>query len=165
MNIVVEIAQEYKKWNKYPELNSDCFAEILERVLLRYPNFSEIQEIELSILLTNDTKMQSLNNEFRNQNKTTNVLSFPDVQIDWRKIVEFEVNQDYMYLGDIAFSYQIITEEAILKSISFEDHFKHLLIHAILHLLGYDHMNDEEANIMEAIEIEILNIFAINSPY
>lgn len=165
MNIVVELAQEYKEWDNYLDLNAGSLAEIVERILSRYPNFSKIENVELSILLTDDAKIKSLNKEFRNKDKATNVLSFPDTEIDWRKIVEFKVDKDYMYLGDIAFSYQMITREATFKSISFQDHFKHLLIHAILHLIGYDHMNDEEANIMEAIEVEILNSFAINSPY
>lgn len=165
MNIIVEIAQEFKGWNKCSELKPDYFAEVVERILSRYPNFSMAQEVELSILLTDDRKIKSLNNEFRGKDKATNVLSFPDTEIDWRRIVEFEVSSEYMYLGDIAFSYQLIKEEALLKSIDFQDYFKHLLIHAILHLIGYNHENDEEAQIMETIEIEILDSFGIESPY
>jgi probable rRNA maturation factor len=70
-----------------------------------------------------------------------------------------------MYLGDIASSYQTIKHEATLKSIGFQDHFKHLVIHAILHLIGYDHMNEEESKAMENIEIEVLDSFGIDSPY
>ena len=165
MNIIVEIAQEHKDWDQYGELNPEYFAKIVERVLSKYPNFSRIQEVELSILLTDNAKIKLLNNEFRGKDKTTNVLSFPDIEIDWRRIVEFEVNSEYMYLGDIAFSYQVIKEESSLKSIDFQDYFKHLLIHAILHLISYDHMHEEEAEVMEAIEIEILNSFGIKSPY
>jgi len=165
MNIIVEIAQEHKEWDQYSELNPEYFAQIVERVLSRYPNFSGVQEVELSVLLTDNTKIKLLNNEFRGKDKATNVLSFPDIEIDWRRIVEFEVDSEYMYLGDIAFSYQVIKEESSLKSIDFQDYFKHLLIHAILHLIGYDHMHDEEAEVMEAIEIEILNSFGIKSPY
>ena len=165
MNIVVEIAQEEEKWDAHHELNVDCATEIVKKILQKYPNFSKANEIELSLLFTNDTKIKSLNNEFRNKNKATNVLSFPDIEINWRSILEFEVNNEYMYLGDVAFSYETIKQEALLKSISFEDHFKHLLIHAILHLIGYDHMNDEEAEVMETIETEILNSFGIKSPY
>jgi len=165
MNIIVEIAQEHKEWDQYSELNPEYFAQIVERVLSRYPNFSRVQEVELSVLLTDNTKIKLLNNEFRGKDKATNVLSFPDIEIDWRRIVEFEVDSEYMYLGDIAFSYQVIKEESSLKSIDFQDYFKHLLIHAILHLIGYDHMHDEEAEVMEAIEIEILNSFGIKSPY
>jgi len=165
MNIIVEIAQEHKEWDQYSELNPEYFAQIVERVLSRYPNFSRVQEVELSVLLTDNTKIKLLNNEFRGKDKATNVLSFPDIEIDWHRIVEFEVDSEYMYLGDIAFSYQVIKEESSLKSIDFQDYFKHLLIHAILHLIGYDHMHDEEAEVMEAIEIEILNSFGIKSPY
>ncbi|MDP4708691.1 MAG: rRNA maturation RNase YbeY [Rickettsiaceae bacterium] len=165
MNIIVEIAQEYKDWEQCSELTPEYFAKVVERIFLRYPNFSKVQEVELSILLTEDKKIKLLNNEFRGKDKATNVLSFPDTEIDWRRIVEFKVNSEYMYLGDIAFSYQVIKEESLSKSIDFQDYFKHLLIHAILHLLGYDHMHDEEAEAMEAMEIEILDSFGIKSPY
>ena len=165
MNIIIEIAKDVEDWDKYPELNSEYFSEIVQRILVKYPNFAKVREFVLSILLTNDTKMQLLNNEFRGKDKTTNVLSFPDLEINWRKIVEFSVDTEYMYLGDIAFSYQVVAQEARLKLISFQDHFKHLLIHAILHLIGYDHMDEEEAQAMETLEIEILNSFGIASPY
>ena len=165
MNIIIEIAKDVKDWDKYSELNSECFSETVQRILEKYPNFAKVREFELSILLTNDTKMQLLNNEFRGKNKTTNVLSFPDLEINWRKIVEFSVDTEYMYLGDIAFGYQVVAQEAKLKLISFQDHFKHLLIHAILHLIGYDHTDEEEAQAMETLEIEILNSFGIASPY
>ena len=165
MNIIVEIAQEHKEWDQYSELNPEYFAQIVERVLSRYPNFSRVQEVELSVLLTDNTKIKLLNNEFRGKDKATNVLSFPDIEIDWRRIVEFEVDSEYMYLGDIAFSYQVIKEESSLKSIDFQDYFKHLLIHAILHLIGYDHMEEDEANAMETIEVEVLDSFSIVSPY
>jgi len=165
MNIIVEIAQEHKEWDQYSELNPEYFAQIVERVLSRYPNFSRVQEVELSVFYSLIIQIKLLNNEFRGKDKATNVLSFPDIEIDWHRIVEFEVDSEYMYLGDIAFSYQVIKEESSLKSIDFQDYFKHLLIHAILHLIGYDHMHDEEAEVMEAIEIEILNSFGIKSPY
>ena len=165
MAILIEISQEYEEWSNHPEINVDYFAEILERVLSRYPNFSKVKELELSILLTGDERIKSLNNEFRGKNKATNILSFPDIEIDWQRIVEFEVDKNYMYLGDIASSYQTIKHEATLKSIGFQDHFKHLVIHAILHLIGYDHMNEEESKAMENIEIEVLDSFGIDSPY
>ena len=109
--------------------------------------------------------MQSLNNEFRNKDKATNVLSFSDIEIGWRKIVEFIPDSDYMYLGDIAFGYEVIVLEAKNKLISFQDHFKHLVIHAILHLIGYDHIKDEDAQAMESLEIQILEGIGIKSPY
>lgn len=165
MKILVEIAEEHTGWKNHSEINTEYFAQIVKRILSRYPNFAKVKELELSVLLTEDTKIKSLNNEFRGKDKDTNILSFPDMEIDWQRIVEFDVDPEYMYLGDIACSYQTIAKEATLKAISFQDHFTHLVIHAILHLIGYDHMNDEEASAMEAIEIEVLDSFGITSPY
>jgi probable rRNA maturation factor len=70
-----------------------------------------------------------------------------------------------MYLGDIAFSFETIFKEAKEKKLIFLDHFKHLLLHSILHLIGYDHNNDEETEIMQNIEINILQQLSIKSPY
>ena len=70
-----------------------------------------------------------------------------------------------MYLGDIAFGYEVIALEAKNKLISFQDHFKHLVIHAILHLIGYDHIKDKDAQAMESLEIQILEGIGIKSPY
>jgi probable rRNA maturation factor len=165
MKITVEIAKEYSKWDNFPEFTDKYFAETAERILSRYPNFSKVDEFELSVLLTEDAKMALLNDEFRNKNKATNVLSFPDTEINWRRIVEFSANQEYMYLGDIAFGYETIEGEAALKSISFQNHFRHLLVHSILHLIGYDHIDEDDAEAMENIEVEILDGFGISSPY
>lgn len=165
MNINVEIANDCNDWAKYPEINSNLIAFILEKILSRYKNFAQVQEYELSILFTNNNRLQALNKEFRSKESTTNVLSFPDIDIDWRHILEFKVNLNYMYLGDIAFAYQTIEDEAIEKNISFLDHFKHLLVHAILHLLGYDHNSDEEAEAIESLEIKILNALNVLNPY
>lgn len=165
MNIIVEIAKELDEWDNYPEIDELLFSEIASMVLSRYSNFSIVKEFELSILLAGNKQMQSLNGQFRKKDKATNVLSFPDVEIDWRKIVEFTPDSDYMYLGDIAFGYEVIALEAKNKLISFQDHFKHLVIHAILHLIGYDHIKDDDAEAMESIEMEILEIIGIKSPY
>ena len=166
MNITIEIAKESNDWDKYPEINEKLFSDVTSIVLSRYPNLSSpALEIELSILLTNDAHMQLLNGEFRNKDKTTNVLSFPDIEIDWRNIVEFIPDNNYMYLGDIAFSCNVVAMEALEKSIDFQDHFKHLLIHALLHLIGYDHEEEDDAIVMESLEIEILKSMGIKSPY
>lgn len=165
MNITVEIAFESDKWDRYSEINEQLFSQLTQMVLSRYPNLSAIKEIELSILLTDNAHMKLLNSEFRDKDKPTNVLSFPDVEIDWRNIVEFVPDSSYMYLGDIAFAHEIIIEEAQDKSIDFYDHFKHLTLHALLHLIGYDHIDDDDADAMESLEIEILESMGIKSPY
>ncbi len=106
-----------------------------------------------------------MNKEFRGKNYHTNVLSFPDTEIDFNNILEFKPNNDYFYLGDIAFCNEVIEEESAIQNISFQDHFTHLTIHSMLHLLGFDHQNDKEASAMEKLEVEILKKFGISSPY
>ncbi|MFV9936608.1 MAG: rRNA maturation RNase YbeY, partial [Rickettsia endosymbiont of Haemaphysalis japonica] len=71
-------------------------------------------------------------------------------------------DSDYMHLGDIAFCYEVIYNESCEQHKTFEHYFIHLLIHSILHLIGFDHQNDTEANIMENLEIEILSYFGIS---
>ncbi|WHA06537.1 rRNA maturation RNase YbeY [Candidatus Megaera polyxenophila] len=165
MKFTIEIAQDNDEWDSYKEINPKLFEEILEEVLKNYPNFSKVQNIELSILLTNDKRIKKLNQEFRNENSATNVLSFPDLDIDFSQILEFKPDLDYIYLGDIAFAFETISEEVKKKNIPFLNHFKHLLVHSTIHLLGYDHMNDTEAEIMQDIEVKILKKLSIPSPY
>ncbi|MFN9477508.1 MAG: rRNA maturation RNase YbeY [Rickettsiales bacterium] len=165
MKFTIEIAQDNDEWDSYKEINPKLFEEILEEVLTNYPNFNKVQNIELSILLTNDKRIKKLNQEFRNENRATNVLSFPDLDIDFSQILEFKPDLDYIYLGDIAFAFETISEEVKKKNIPFLNHFKHLLVHSTLHLLGYDHMNDTEAEIMQDIEVKILKKLSIPSPY
>lgn len=165
MKFTIEIAQDNDDWDLYDEINPQLFEQILNKVIETYPNFSKVKDIELSILLSNDNRIKKLNQEFRNESSTTNVLSFPDIDIDFRQILEFEPNLDYMYLGDIAFAFETIAKEAQERTISFLSHFKHLLVHSILHLLGYDHKDDIETEIMQNIEIKILQKLSVPSPY
>ncbi|RTK92818.1 MAG: rRNA maturation RNase YbeY [Rickettsiales bacterium] len=164
MNITVEISKENKQWKFYPEIKNKFFTTTLMKTLEEHQNF-KVQEIELSILLTDDAHMQELNKKFRNKDKATNVLSFPDIEMNGEAPIEFIPNTDYIYLGDIAFGYDIIKQEAEDKKISFLDHFRHLTIHGILHLIGYDHEEQKEAELMENLEIKILQKFDIKSPY
>jgi len=105
---------------------------------------------ELSIALVSDTDIQTLNREYRHKDKPTNVLSFP---------------QDGLLLGDIVLALETITREATEKSISFEHHVTHLIIHGFLHLQGYDHQTETDAAEMEALEIAALAALNIDNPY
>ena len=165
MTINVEIAQECNRWDTIGYIDKNLITDITQHVISRYKNLTLIQEIELSILLTNDTKMQSLNKEFRNFNKPTNVLSFKSLGISWQKILEFKTNHNYIYLGDVAFGYEMIERESQHKNIKFIDHFRHLLVHGLLHLIGYEHNSKQDAEAMESLEIEILKYYNIKSPY
>ena len=105
----------------------------------------------ISILLTNNAHIQHLNKEFRGKDKPTNVLSFPADEDD--------------YLGDIAIAYETICAEAIEQDKKFDHHLIHMVIHGLLHLKGYDHEDDLEAEEMEALEIKILADMGIENPY
>lgn len=145
----------YKAWSKKVAIQT------LE-VLGFLKHFSEA---ELSINLCNDSEIQELNHNFRGKNKPTNVLSFPAFEItnqNWKSALKAETNP---YLGDIAIAYETLEQEATEQNKTFKDHYSHLLIHSILHLLGYDHENEKDAEVMEALEIEILDKFGIKNPY
>jgi probable rRNA maturation factor len=166
MKINVEIAQESNFWDQYKHIiNEAFFQNIILLILSRYENFSLLKQVEVSILLADDVTMRRLNKEFRGKDKTTNVLSFPDIDINWRKILELKFEEDYIYLGDVAFGDIVIATEANENAIDFYAHFTHLTIHSILHLLGYDHIKDEDSVIMQAIEVQLLQEIGIKSPY
>ena len=107
---------------------------------------------QLALLLANDDRLRSLNAQFRGKDSPTNVLSFPAESLDG-------------YLGDIAIALGATTREAAAAGISLEFHTLHLAVHGVLHLLGYDHIRNYEARIMERLEIAILDELGIPNPY
>ena len=111
----------------------------------------------ISLLLTNDKQIRQLNCDYRKQNKATNVLSFPL----WEK----EMPKKTILLGDIILSYETIKKEALEQNKIFLHHLSHLLIHSLLHLIGYDHIIKKDAAIMERLEIKLLKTLNINNPY
>lgn len=112
--------------------------------------------LEVSVLLTDDEAQQELNKKWRGKDSSTNVLSFP----------QFEpFSPLFGLLGDISLAYETVACEAEEMGKSFEDHFTHLIVHAILHLVGYDHETDEEALVMEGLETKILNDIGVENPY
>lgn len=165
MKINIEIIKNYPYWKDHKFITKILLKKVVANIINRYSNLKVVKEFELSLLLTDNGQMLSLNKQFRGKEKATNVLSFPDIELDFRHLLEFTPDIDYMYLGDIAFGYETMYNEAISQNKTFENHFIHLFIHSILHLLGFDHQDDQEADVMERLEIEILNDFAIASPY
>ena len=105
---------------------------------------------ELSLVLSDDAKVHALNKTYRDKDKPTNVLSFP---------------QAGAMLGDIILAYETVLKEAQDKEVSFEAHAAHLIIHGWLHLQGFDHKTDATADEMEAIEIAALATLGIDNPY
>ncbi len=114
-------------------------------------------DAELSLVLTDDAAIRLLNRDHRNLDKPTNVLSFPQD--------DPEADAYGPLLGDIVVAYETVAREASEEGISFRDHFLHMIVHGFLHLVGYDHMNDDEAEEMEGLETAILARLGIANPY
>lgn len=113
---------------------------------------------ELSILFTDDAHIRALNAEWRGKDKATNVLSFPAFPVAPGDALP-------PMLGDIVLAAETVRAESVLESKSFDHHLTHLVVHGLLHLLGYDHETDDDAEEMEALERRILARLAIADPY
>jgi len=121
--------------------------------------------VEISIRLTTDAEVQMLNSQYRHKDKPTNVLSFPMVQADLLDTIDQNSDDGEVLLGDIVLAHGVCAGEAEERGISIEQHATHLIVHGTLHLLGYDHLEDHEAEAMEAIEIDALAALGLADPY
>lgn len=121
--------------------------------------------IEISVRLTTDEEVRTLNAQYRQKDKPTNVLSFPMVQADLLDTIDQNSDDGEVLLGDIVLAHGVCAAEAAERGISLEDHATHLIVHGTLHLLGYDHMEDHEAETMERIETDALTSLGLDDPY
>jgi probable rRNA maturation factor len=160
MKLELGIITEEKAWKSVESINKKSISHICKEVLSHFPALQNAT-VEVAILLTNDSQMQKLNLEFLKKDSPTNVLSFPDCELNKNDLP----NKEYFYIGDIALGFETVKNEAENGNISIYDHFVHLLIHGILHLIGYDHIVEDEEKEMMELEIKILNKFDIKSPY
>ena len=122
-----------------------------------------VRPVELSVRLTSDEEVRALNAHWRGKDKPTNVLSFPLAE-------QYELEQGdepgpELMLGDIIIARGVCEREASEKHVSLEDHAAHLIVHGTLHLLGYDHQDDESAADMEAREVKALAAIGLADPY
>jgi len=120
--------------------------------------------VEVSVKLTDDGEVQSLNAQYRGKDKPTNVLSFPMVQTDLLDGLDIGDDGEAL-LGDIVLAGGVCAREAEERGVPLTTHATHLIVHGTLHLLGYDHIDDAEAEAMEAIERDALASLGIDDPY
>lgn len=155
MEPLIDIEIEDDRWlDILPEVS-----EIVETGItaaLKAAKFTE--QADIVVLLCDDAEMKQLNAEYRNKDKATNVLSFPAPK-------SMRVKGVLEHLGDIALGYETCVREAKEQGKTLKNHVMHLAVHGALHLLGYDHMNDAEAETMEALERDILAGLDVPNPY
>ena len=114
------------------------------------------ENAEITLRFVKAIEIQQLNKQYRNKDKKTNILSFPSD-------LPSEINADF--IGDIVLSPEVIRQEAQQQNKTVNAHFVHLIIHGILHLLGFDHSETDEAEKMESLEIELLQQLNFSNPY
>lgn len=139
----------------WPE-NLEAVAETAIREALKQSEAEVTGVTEVSVVLTDDAEQRELNRQWRGFDKSTNVLSFPQIE-------PFAPVSGL--LGDITLARETVDKEADEMGISFEAHFTHLVVHGFLHLLGYDHIEEEDAEEMEGLETDILATLGIADPY
>ncbi|MCH2546036.1 MAG: rRNA maturation RNase YbeY [Alphaproteobacteria bacterium] len=151
-------------------------ARICDLTISRAPVLADLlagerEQLGQSVVLTNDAAVREMNKQFRTKDSPTNVLSFPAYDSIAALSAALATPQDEMlledagYIGDMILARETILREAREQNKSPKDHLSHLIVHGTLHLLGYDHMDDDEAEVMEALEIEILRELSIANPY
>jgi len=160
--VAIEMAIEAGDWGDAATLLAE-----VDRIIataLDIGRFEVSGSAELSLVLTDDEHIRLLNRQWRGHDKATNVLSFPAGDGG-----EPAVSDDYadppVLLGDIVIARETLEREAIAEDKSVADHFCHLLVHGFVHLMGYDHEDEAEAEEMEAIETEILAGLGVADPY
>lgn len=121
---------------------------------------------EIAVLACDDARIKNLNSDFRAKPQATNVLSWPSVDLaPETEGMMPELPENAAELGDIAIAYETCKSEATAQNKVFTDHISHLLAHGTLHLLGYDHVREKDAVLMEGLEVQILAKLGIADPY
>ena len=141
--------------HEFKDLSSELEAKL--ELLAKHILFDQNKnQLTINLKLISSNEMMKLNEEFREKRTDTNVLSFP---------ADGEIQKISGELGDIAISIPYVQSESKNLNRDLDDHMMHLLAHGILHLLGFDHKDDQDAHIMEAQEIKYLEFFKIANPY
>lgn len=150
----MSLSIEPQQWHLLDGIpDPDEISQILERLLDRLGNSDDF---EMSVRLVDETEGAELNHQYRQKVGATNILSFP-----YEPLPGIELP----LLGDLVICAPIVHSEAIEQNKTIREHFIHLMIHGTLHLLGYDHLTEQEAEEMEQIEIQALELEGVSNPY
>jgi probable rRNA maturation factor len=151
VSVSIEIATQSAAWEKLPGTEA-AVRRAIEAVL----RDEGVQEGEIGVVLTDDSRIRALNKSFRETDKATNVLAFPAPK---------PAGNGPKPIGDIVLAYETLAREAESEGKTAEHHLMHLAVHATLHLLGFDHINEADAEAMETRERAILADLGIADPY
>ncbi len=168
--IIIDVQIKSKVWKNIKNIKNfvdkTCKNLILETELKKF--LTGKKSLEMTVSLVCDAQIKKINQEFRAKNKATDVLSFPflDEKLIRKNGLQNTIkNQQILILGDIVLSLEKSRSESMKSEKTFHNHLTHLLLHSILHLIGFDHENKKDAKIMEELEIKILRKFNIENPY
>ena len=160
MSVSFDVVFDDLRWEK------KNLTEIATKVGAAFSDFFELPKGASAVVMgCNDDIISVLNKNFRGKPQATNVLSWPGSNLVAKGTGDLPLHVIDPELGNIAISYDTCIREAANAEIDQTDHITHLLIHATLHLLGYNHIENDDANIMESIEIKILAKLGISNPY
>ncbi|MCW6529421.1 rRNA maturation RNase YbeY [Sphingomonas sp. MMSM20] len=163
--IEIELSREAP----WPDQDWTALATTAARAAVARTPFGDLLDtaalVEISVRLTSDDEVHTLNRQYRGKDKPTNVLSFPMVQPDLIETVSQNTDDGELLLGDIVLAHGVCVREATERGVMVEAHATHLIVHGTLHLLGYDHLIDDEGDAMEAIERDALADLGIADPY
>jgi probable rRNA maturation factor len=148
-SVTIDVRVESDLWKRKREIKT-----VARRAIVKAATMMARPRCELSVLLTDDPTIRTINADWRGVDAPTNVLSFPAPGGD-----------DRPFIGDIVLAYETIAAEARAERKPFAHHFAHLAVHGFLHLLGYDHVRKKDAEIMEEAERGILRQLRIPDPY
>ncbi len=151
----LELSIEYEGWKNVEDLNALTLLAV--SAAFEVTGGPPEEPVTISLLFADDAKIRTLNADWRDKDKPTNVLSFPAAHPPGLPGPQL--------LGDIVLAYETCAREAEEEGKTLVDHITHLIVHGTLHLLGYDHIDEAEAEEMEALEREALATLEIDDPY
>lgn len=140
----------------YPIPSQSLLLECLKLVVDKH----NISQAEVNVNIVANNEIQQINKQFRGKNKPTNIISF---EFEKPKGLPEDVANDF--LGDIVIAPNVLEKEAKEQNKKLDAHWQHIFIHGLLHLLGYDHLQDDQAEEMENLEIELLAKLGVANPY